>query len=102
MTSKRIAFRVQGNVQGVGFRDFTQKCATSHGLQGWVRNTTCGNVEGEVQGDSDAVQKLLQQIDKGPRLAHVVKVEKRELPPKEGEGQFLVMRTMESTFGSAA
>lgn len=25
-------------------RDFTQKCAASYGLKGWVRNTTCGKV----------------------------------------------------------
>ncbi|KAJ5460638.1 uncharacterized protein N7458_002190 [Penicillium daleae] len=102
MTSKRVAFKVHGIVQGVGFRDFTQKCANSHGLKGWVRNTTCGRVEGEVQGDEQSVQKLLQQVDKGPRNAHVVKLEKRDLELQEGEDQFLVMRTAESMFHSQA
>ncbi|KAJ5669694.1 hypothetical protein N7462_010764 [Penicillium macrosclerotiorum] len=100
MTSKRIAFKVHGTVQGVGFRDFTQKCAISHELTGFVRNTTCGRVEGEAQGDEATVQKLLQQIDKGPRHAHVVKLEKREIDLQEGEDNFYVMRTMESRFGS--
>ncbi|KAJ5899459.1 hypothetical protein N7495_004203 [Penicillium taxi] len=100
MTSKRVAFKVHGTVQGVGFRDFTQKTARSNELKGWVRNTICGKVEGEVQGDEETVKKLLTQINKGPRFAHVVKLEKREIEPIQSEGDFLVMRTSESAFHS--
>lgn len=57
-------------------------------------------MEGEAQGDEETLKKLFQQLDKGPRLAHVVKLEKRELEPKEGEDHFAVMRTMESSFKS--
>lgn len=57
-------------------------------------------VEGEVQGDEGTVQKLLQQVNQGPRMAHVVKLEKKELQPKEGEDHFAVMRTAESMFHS--
>ncbi|KAJ5173196.1 acylphosphatase [Penicillium capsulatum] len=96
--SKRIAFKVHGTVQGVGFRDFTQRCATSYKLLGWVRNTTCGRVEGEAQGDEETIQKFLTQISRGPRLAHVVKLEKREMEPTQNEDHFAVMRTMESMF----
>lgn len=48
------------------------------------------------------MEKLLQQLNKGPRLAHVVKLEKRELQPKEGEDHFAVMRTAESMFHAGA
>ncbi|KAJ5287403.1 acylphosphatase [Penicillium angulare] len=102
MTSKRVAFKVHGTVQGVGFRDFTQKCATGYNLKGWTRNTTCGRVEGEVQGDEETIKKFMQQIDKGPRLAHVVKLEKRDMEPLEGEDRFSVMRTGGSEFASEA
>ncbi|KAJ5785168.1 uncharacterized protein N7503_010380 [Penicillium pulvis] len=102
MSSKRVAFKVHGSVQGVGFRDFTQKCATGYGLMGWTRNTTCGRVEGEVQGDEESIKNFMQQIDKGPRMAHVVKVEKREMEPLDGEAHFSVMRTSESNFHSDA
>lgn len=57
-------------------------------------------MEGEAQGDEETLSKLFQQLNKGPRLAHVVKLEKRELEPKEGEDHFAVMRTMESSFHS--
>lgn len=44
----------------------------------------------------------MQQIDKGPRMAHVVKLEKREMDSLEGEDHFSVMRTAESSFHSDA
>lgn len=59
-------------------------------------------VEGEVQGPEPSVQEFLKQIDKGPRHAHVVKLEKRELDVKEGDDQFVVLRTGESIFQSGA
>lgn len=59
-------------------------------------------VEGEAQGDEETVQKFLAQVDRGPRLAHVVKVEKRELEPTQGENHFAVMRTMDSMFNSGS
>ncbi|KAJ6073037.1 hypothetical protein N7467_011122 [Penicillium canescens] len=96
----QVAFKVHGAVQGVGFRDFTQKCATSYGLKGWVRNTTCGRVEGEAQGSDEIMKKFFQQIGKGPRMAHVVKLEKRDMDVRDGEDHFAVMRTGESMFES--
>ncbi|KAK9854293.1 hypothetical protein MYU51_004203 [Penicillium brevicompactum] len=100
MSIIRVSFKVHGTVQGVGFRDFTQKCATSYDLRGWVRNTTCGRVEGEAQGPDDIMQKFFQQVSKGPRMAHVVKLEKQDLEPRDGEDHFSVMRTAASTFES--
>ncbi|OJJ50158.1 hypothetical protein ASPZODRAFT_128775 [Penicilliopsis zonata CBS 506.65] len=102
MTTKRIAFRVHGTVQGVGFRDFTQKHATVYGLHGWVKNTSDGRVEGEAQGEEETLKKLLKDIDKGPRLAHVVKLEKKEVAVEEGEDHFAVKRTTDSTYEVAA
>ncbi|KAJ5316764.1 hypothetical protein PENANT_c016G00028 [Penicillium antarcticum] len=100
MSTQRVAFKVHGTVQGVGFRDFTQKCATSFELKGWVRNTTCGRVEGEAQGSDEIMKKFFQQIGKGPRMAHVVKIEKRDMDVQDGEDHFAVMRTGESMFES--
>ncbi|KAL2011983.1 hypothetical protein VTN00DRAFT_4701 [Thermoascus crustaceus] len=92
MSAKRIAFKVHGTVQGVNFRDFTQRHANDYGLTGWVRNTIDGKVEGEAQGDEESLQKLLKDINKGPRLAHVVKLEKKEIDTQDGESNFVVKR----------
>ena len=37
--------RLEGQVQGVGFRDFAVREATHRGLKGWVRNRSDGTVE---------------------------------------------------------
>jgi acylphosphatase len=55
-------------------------------------------VEGEAQGKEDIMQKFFQQLNKGPRMAHVVKLEKRDLELRDGEDNFAVMRTAESMF----
>ncbi|KAG6986446.1 acylphosphatase [Physcia stellaris] len=86
--TQRISFTVQGQVQGVNFRSFTQQKAAGYGLTGWVSNTSGGDVEGEAQGDRDSIQKLLSDINKGPSAAHVVKVNKSDIDIKEGESSF--------------
>ncbi|OGE48866.1 hypothetical protein PENARI_c025G10638 [Penicillium arizonense] len=88
------------STQRASASDFTQKCATSYGLKGWVRNTTCGRVEGEAQGSDEIMKKFFQQIGKGPRMAHVVKLEKRDMDVRDDEDHFAVMRTGESMFDS--
>ncbi|KAI1611595.1 acylphosphatase [Exophiala viscosa] len=86
--SSRIAFTVHGRVQGVGFRDFTQRKATSYGLTGFVKNTSDDKVAGEAQGDAEALKKLKADLNDGPRSAHVVKVEVKDIEAKSGENGF--------------
>ncbi|MCJ1248808.1 hypothetical protein MMC30_006028 [Trapelia coarctata] len=88
--AKRISFKVHGTVQGVNFRSFTIKKASSYGLTGWVTNTSDNKVAGEAQGRDEDIKKLLKDLDKGPSAAHVVKLEKQELDLKEGESSFEV------------
>lgn len=55
-------------------------------------------VEGEAQGDEDSVQSLLNDINKGPRMAHIVKVEKKEVETRGDEDGFTCGATSASTF----
>ncbi|KAI8278055.1 Acylphosphatase [Colletotrichum sp. SAR11_57] len=77
---------------GVGFRYFTQKRASEYGLTGWCRNTDNNKVEGEAQGEEDALKKLLKDIDDGPRSARVVKLDHEDRDLVDGEEGFLVRR----------
>ncbi|KAF7504259.1 hypothetical protein GJ744_002517 [Endocarpon pusillum] len=86
--AQRISYRVHGKVQGVFFRAFTQEKAQSYGITGFVKNTSDGKVEGEAQGNEDALQKFLKDISEGPKHAHVVKVEKSTIDTKDGESSF--------------
>lgn len=49
MVFRAASFECFGKVQGVFFRKYTQKEATSLGVVGWIRNTSRDTVEGLFQ-----------------------------------------------------
>ena len=66
---------VSGWVQGVFFRDQTQKWANSLSITGWVRNLKDGRVEVMAEGDEEKVEDLISQLKQGPSLARVENVD---------------------------
>ncbi|XP_022706446.1 acylphosphatase-1-like isoform X1 [Varroa jacobsoni] len=58
MVFRAASFECFGKVQGVFFRKYTQKEATSLGVVGWIRNTSRDTVEGEIQGPAEAFDKM--------------------------------------------
>jgi acylphosphatase len=81
---------VHGNVQGVFFRDSTEKEAKSRGVAGWVRNRDDGAVEAVFEGDEDAVEALVEFCRDGPSRADVERVEVEEHGEPEGLEGFSV------------
>ena len=65
---------VRGRVQGVGFRYFVSLSAGAHGLSGYARNLADGRVEFLLQGEVAAIDKVVEEIRRGPRHAHVDEV----------------------------
>jgi acylphosphatase len=57
---------VEGRVQGVGFRAFTQKIAVVHDLTGWVRNRWDGTVEILAEGEKSNLEEFLNKVHRGP------------------------------------
>jgi acylphosphatase len=70
-----ISFRVQGRVQGVGFRHFTLVQARQLNLTGWVRNDPDGCVSGEAFGSAEALQAFETLLRQGPAYAHVTQLD---------------------------
>ena len=62
---------VSGIVQGVGFRYYVYEVGIYLHLKGWVRNRINGDVEILAEGPKDKLELLIQEIRKGPELAHV-------------------------------
>ncbi|CAJ0545851.1 Ff.00g093240.m01.CDS01 [Fusarium sp. VM40] len=87
-----VFFAVEGRVQGVGFRYFTQKKAQEYGVTGWCRNTKDEKVEGEAQGNEEVLTKFFEDVDNGPRSARVTKVSQEERQLVDGENDFVVTR----------
>ncbi len=71
----QIAFRVHGEVQGVGYRRFAQREAQALGLAGWVRNEAAGTVAGEVEGPEGSLATLRARLTQGPAFATVSRLD---------------------------
>lgn len=72
---ERRAIKVEGIVQGVGFRPFVQRLATRHGLTGSVENR-CGHVAVEVQGPIAALDAFERDlVEDAPGFARIERVD---------------------------
>jgi acylphosphatase len=87
VTRRRVV--VSGRVQGVFFRDSTRRRAESVGVSGWVSNRADGAVEAVFEGETDAVEQLVEFCRRGPGRAEVNSVEVTEEEP-EGLSGFQV------------
>ncbi len=73
--NRTVHVRIEGRVQGVGFRAWTKHVATGLGLTGWVSNRSDGSVEAVFQGTEEKVVDMLALCERGPPGARVTKVE---------------------------
>lgn len=76
---RAVAFVVEGDVQGVGFRYFARREAQRLGIVGWVRNRRDGAVEGQAAGPDDAVEAFLSRLRRGPSMANVTNLTSSEI-----------------------
>ncbi len=94
MPSEHI--RVDGIVQGVGFRPFVYRLAHEYGLSGWVRNHSRG-VDIEITGPQDALEAFVHDLQaKAPPLAQIRTLTRRPLPEQDFEGKFRILHSEEA------
>ena len=74
LSRRTVHVRVEGRVQGVGYRAWVVDAAGSLSLDGWVRNRRDGAVEAVFGGAPDQVADMLKQCERGPSLARVTQV----------------------------
>jgi hydrogenase maturation protein HypF len=79
LTGVRAQIRIEGIVQGVGFRPFVYALARRHALTGWVLNDEKG-VQIEVEGNQTRVAAFLDGLSTPPPLAVVERQEVSYLP----------------------
>lgn len=58
-------------MQGVFFRDSTRRRAEAEGVAGWVSNRDDGAVEAVLEGEPEAVDRLVDFVRRGPGRAEV-------------------------------
>lgn len=71
---RTVRLRIEGRVQGVGYRVWAIETAAGLGLRGWVRNRVDGSVEIRVSGTPPAITVLIEACEQGPRGALVARV----------------------------
>ncbi len=81
---------ISGMVQGVGFRYSLKNVARSAGVTGWVRNLWDGRVEAVLEGENEAVERVVRWCHRGPVGALVKKVEVRDEPYRGEFGEFSI------------
>ena len=69
--------RIEGRVQGVGYREALRAEALRREVAGWVRNRRDGSVEAVLQGEQAAVEAVIAWARCGSPAARVASVEAR-------------------------
>lgn len=71
---QRVEFKVQGLVQGVGYRWFVQQKAHALNLKGYVKNCDDGSVFVDVEGENESISKLSAFLKVGPSHSMVQQI----------------------------
>jgi hydrogenase maturation protein HypF len=88
--ARRTRVRVEGTVQGVGFRPYVHRLAGRQGLAGFVLNDPHG-VLLEVEGRTSAVEEFLARLGpEAPPLAAIERVLTEECEP-HGDSGFAIL-----------
>lgn len=77
MSLKRAHIFLEGRVQGVYFRSYSEEWAKQAGVTGWIKNTSNGKLEALLEGEEEDVVEVIAYMRQGPPYAQVtgVKVE---------------------------
>lgn len=91
VTPEKVRRRVlvDGRVQGVFYRDTCRRLARQAAVAGWARNRSDGAVEVVLEGDPEAVDRLVAWCRTGPAQAMVTSVKVTDEQP-EGISGFSV------------
>lgn len=72
---KEVYLKIQGRVQGIGFRWWAVKTAEEiGGISGWVHNAADGSVDIMMSGEEELIDRMILACHSGPPMARVDKV----------------------------
>jgi acylphosphatase len=90
MKENACKIRVEGIVQGVGYRFFTQDKAREYGLKGYVKNAYDGSVEVYAEGETNILNRFIEDLKQGPRMARVEGVDVQWLDAEKEYESFTI------------
>lgn len=83
---KRIAVKIEGRVQNVGFRYYTVRTARQFNVHGFVRNEPDGSVYAEAEGEEENLAGFATWCHQGPQWSRVDHVQTHDLPVTGSRG----------------
>ena len=86
----RYSIIVDGRVQGVGFRYFTQITAHTLNLTGFCENLMNGKVKIEVQGLEEDIHLFIGKIKTGNNFCRVDNIDLINIPLINGEKKYKI------------
>lgn len=92
MVSVARKFRIQGEVQGVGYRFFAQRAAAKHQVSGYVKNCPDGTVEALAEGPAESIEAFKHDLATGPQWAVVDQLEELNVEPTGRYSGFRIER----------
>ncbi|MEI8197690.1 MAG: carbamoyltransferase HypF, partial [Phycisphaerae bacterium] len=93
---RRQQWRIQGQVQGVGFRPFIFRLAQTYGLTGSVRNED-SDVIIEAQGNDAQLAAFEQALQTGPSMARVDRIVTSPMATLSSAADFQITPSTSST-----
>ena len=96
---KRVRLNVTGAVQGVGFRPFVWRLASTEGLGGFVRNTGDG-VAIEIEGAADAIGRFLLRLEAEMPPHAAIRGRRAAAMAPSGEQDFVVQPSTRERMGA--
>ena len=88
---ERVHMVITGLVQGVGYRKWAKRAATSLAVVGYVKNREDGSVEICAEGNKSSLQAFVLHCHSGPEVSFVEQVSPTWLPASNEFTQFEVI-----------
>ena len=82
---------IKGQVQGVFFRNYTEKKAIELRLNGWVKNMADGTVEAVFSGEEKDVTAIIASLHTGSPNSKVEKVTVNDFLAREDFSNFEII-----------
>lgn len=70
---KEVYLKIDGRVQGIGFRAWAVRTARELGVSGWVRNVDDGTVEIRMKGAEEQIDEMIKRTYRGRRWQELTK-----------------------------
>ena len=89
----RRKIKVEGIVQGVGFRPYVFRLAEEKGIRGWITNTP-GGIEIEAEGEKVVLDEFVNDLPRlAPPLAYIDRIMVSDGMVPQGYGEFSILES---------